>query len=156
MLGDSTLHLILRLHSGLQMFVRTLTGKTLEVKPADTIEVVKARIQNKEEIPPDQQHLIFDEKQLQDGRCRGDCNVPKEATLHWILRPRSSMQIFVKILAENTTILELEPADTMEVVKAKTQDKEVLSLTVSNWTWPLSERLQFWKRLDSSLGFKTS
>ena len=124
MLGDSTLHIILRLHSGLQMFVRTLTGKTLEVKPADTIEVVKARIQNKEEIPPDQQHLIFDEKQLQDGRCRGDYNVPKEATLHWILRPRSSMQIFVKILAENTTILELEPADTIEVVKAKTQDKE--------------------------------
>ena len=96
----------------------------MEVKPADTIEVVKARIQNKEEIPPDQQHLIFDEKQLQDGRCRGDCNVPKEATLHWILRPRSRMQIFVKILAENTTILELEPADTIEVVKAKTQDKE--------------------------------
>ena len=34
------------------------------------------------------------------------------------------MQIFVKILAENTTILELEPADNIEVVKAKTQDKE--------------------------------
>ena len=107
------------------MFARTVTGKitTLEVEPADTIEVVKAKIQDKGS-PPDQQHLIFDENQLQDGRCRGDYNVPKEATLHWILRPRSSMQIFVKILAENMTILELEPADTIEVVKAKTQDKE--------------------------------
>ena len=43
--------------------------------------MVRARIQDKEEIPPDQQHLIFDENQLQDARCPGDYNVPKEATL---------------------------------------------------------------------------
>ena len=82
--------------------------------------MVRARIQDKEEIPPDQQNLIFDENQLQDARCPGDYNVPKEATL-WL---RSSMQIFVKILAEKPTILELEPADTIEAVKAKNQDKE--------------------------------
>ena len=80
---DSTLHLIVRLHSGLQMFARTLTGKitTLKVELADTIEMVRARIQDKEEIPPNQQHLIFDENQLQDARCPGDYNVPEEATL---------------------------------------------------------------------------
>lgn len=81
---------------GFQIFVRTLTGKTIivVVSGADTIKDVKAKIEGKNGVVPDQQRLMFAGRQLKDQQRVSDYNIKDESKLDLIVHSELSLRSF--------------------------------------------------------------
>jgi ubiquitin C len=110
----------------MQIFAKTVTGKTitLEIEPSETIKDLKAKIQDKTDIPSRYQRLVFSGRPLEDSATLSAYNIQRENVVYVVIRLSAGMQIFVKTLTGKTITLEVAPSDTNENVKAKIQDKE--------------------------------
>ena len=105
----------------MQIFVTSPTGKAiiLEVESEDTVDTVKAMIQDQEGIPQDEQKLTFDNRHLEDGCTLREYSIHNNSTVHLVL----GMHIFVRTIAGNIITLEVESSETIYGVQAKIFDE---------------------------------
>lgn len=135
---SSALTTALDLRGGMQLFVKTLTGKTvsIEIEEGESIEDVKAKIAEKEGIPPEQQRIIFGGQQLQDGKTVDDYNIGDDATLHLVLRLRGGGVIkSVVEKALGRAVIRVDESFVMSNLKGITEEeRELMNMFIKQST----------------------
>ena len=132
----------MKLRQGLALIisVKTLTGKTilLDVNSLESIKGVKAEIWNQEGIPPDEQRLFFEGKELEDELIiHNDPDIQRKSIGPLVLLLRG-MIIFVKTPIGKTINLEVKPSDSIQTVKKMVKDK--IGIPSDEQNWSLQER----------------
>ncbi|KAJ0612790.1 putative Ubiquitin-like domain-containing protein [Helianthus annuus] len=126
-ISGSTLTSIVKSVTSMEIFVKSCTGKTISllVNRTDTIKEVKSQIKYEEEVPVDEQVLIFNEMVLADSGTLSEFHINRKSTITLVRKSRGfteSMQIFIKMLNGETIALPVKPSDTIHNIKAKIQD----------------------------------
>jgi len=154
--STTSLDSILSLRGGMQLFVKTLTGKTvsIEVEEGESIEDVKAKIAEKEGIPAEQQRLIFGGQQLQDQKTLQDYDVGDDSTLHLVLRLRGGLrwkQAVRKITGRGS--FEVDESFVFEQIgdQIDEEERELMNLFVEQSRGRKEEPLEASQEVDDSV-----
>lgn len=111
--------------TGIQIYVRTFTGKTLtlSVGQHDKVRVVKTLIRNKEGIPHKLQRLCYEYNELDDCNTLHAYNIDEGSTLNLSIHYKTGMHILVKTsnTGNDVILLKVNPSDTIQNIKMKIQ-----------------------------------
>ena len=115
-------------NSNIKIYIKMLTGKLfdLEVNQTDTIKIIKDKINTKENIPPEQQGLVFAGKTLEDWKTLCDYSIKNESTLHLVLRLNSVRKLTIKTNIDKTLYIDFNPSNTIKNIKEKIEIEEKL------------------------------
>jgi len=125
--GDSVLYLVPRFRGKMKIYIETISGKRIPLHAyfSHYTREVKAFIQDKIGVPPDQQTLVYAGNQLEDNHTLGYYYVQNKSTIRLVDDTLMTLQIsVVNVSTEKTISLEVESSDTIKDVKVKIQDKE--------------------------------
>ena len=115
-------------NSNIKICIKILTGKSfdLEVNQTDTIKIIKDKINTKENIPPEQQGLVFAGKTMEDEKTLYDYSIENESTLHLVLRLNSVRKLTIKTNIDKTLYIDFNPSNTIKNIKEKIEIEEKL------------------------------
>lgn len=73
----------------MQIYIKTLTGRTVSliVEDTETIKMVKEKLKEKDGVPVEEQRLVFNSQELEDSKTLRHYGIMREATLHVVINP---------------------------------------------------------------------
>ena len=77
----------------------------MEVDPQDKVASIKAKLQDREGVQPEEQRLLFQGKQLEDEYTLDDYQIEKNSTVHLVIRVRGGIQ---GVATSNSIIFDAE------------------------------------------------
>ncbi len=113
-----------------QIFVKTLTGLRIPIwaHASLTVQEVKEEIKKVKGIPSNQQRLIFEGKDLENGRTLSDYNLQEMDTIHLVMRLRGGMYH----PAAGRSGFELVDVSTFANIKFGPDDSDVIELELQS------------------------
>ncbi|XP_011353734.1 AN1-type zinc finger protein 4 isoform X1 [Pteropus vampyrus] len=138
----------------MELFIETLTGTCFElrVSPFEVVISVKAKIQRLEGIPVCQQHLIWNNMELEDDYCLNDYNISEGCTLKLVLAMRGGPINTRRVPMEDPL---REMAEYMDSSRDEVWEKTSYNKQVTFLVYREGDQLNFFRVVDRGDGTLT-